>query len=145
LALIAGALLLVLVGLGVVQHSQRDRFDHARATVFAGTGPLRVMAAGFAADPDFEIERLRPLIPEGKGNDREWAFHILRRRMNKSDIDLFLPELASLPQPYFEGDGYSDSDVMYFRIWIQTLGVDLANLARRVEEERGGTPAATGS
>lgn len=140
LALATGVLLLTFIGYGVPQHALRDRFDHARATVLSGTGPLRFLAAEFADDPGFDIERLRPLIREGSRNDREWAFHILMRRKNEADVELFFPEIAALPKGYFKRDDYSESGMMYFRMWIEGLGLNPADVERRVEEGQSADP-----
>lgn len=136
LSLMTAVVLASLVGVGMAQRLSRDSFDHARATVRSGTGPLRFHSIRFARDPDFDLERLRPMIREGENNDREWAFMILKKRKNRADLERFLPEIAELPEFYFEENNYRDSDAWNFQFWIEAIGVNLDEVTRRVDEIR---------
>ncbi|MCC5875415.1 MAG: hypothetical protein JJU11_04260 [Candidatus Sumerlaeia bacterium] len=136
LAVVTGVFLLSLFGIGTAQRLNRDRFDHAIATIFPGTGPVRQFAKEFASDPEFDIDRLRPMIREGTRSDREWAFQILKKRKKQADLDYFADDLSTLPQNYFERDDYSDPGIMYFQMWIRALDMQPPEAEQRIREAR---------
>jgi hypothetical protein len=124
LSLVAIVMLIISMSIGVWLRSQMTPFEVYERYVWSGTRISDSMSSRLAANPQFDIELLRPLLESKRWERADMALFVMEKRRKKTDLVHFGELIMErLPTAIPTGNPVERYEDFYLRRWLDNLGL----------------------